>query len=337
MTTPRERHTATLLTDGRVLVAGGFQGRPHYGSLASSEIYDPLSETWASTGSMGTSRIEHTATRLLDGRVLVAGGFRQEIGMTQVLSSAEIYDPASGTWAPTGSMGTARFEHTATLLPDGRVLVAGGFKAGSIAGAEIYDPVSETWASTGSMGAARTRHSASLLSDGRVLVAGGAQYHPRYASLASAEIYDPVSETWASTGSMGSARSAHTASHLADGRVLVVGGWNYGHGFLASAEIYDPASRTWSPTDSMAKHRDFHTATILADGTVLVVGGSNGRGVLATAEVYASASGTWASAGKMVNARYLHTATPLLDGRVLVAGGNNPPVGYLASAEIANH
>ena len=149
LVTARFFHTATLLPNGKVLVAGGL----HDGStLASAELYDPASGTWTATGSLATARDHHTATLLPNGKVLVAGGFDGSVA----LASAELYDPASGTWTATGSLATARYGHTATLLPNGKVLVAGGLTdSGSLASAELYDPASGTWTATGSLATAR--------------------------------------------------------------------------------------------------------------------------------------------------------------------------------------
>jgi hypothetical protein len=273
-------HTATLLSDGRVLVSGGVSGS--FDGLASAEIYDPALGTWSLTGSMSTARFyAHTATLLSDGRVLVSGGFD---GSGNPVASAEIYDPALGTWSLTDSMSTVRYAHTATRLSDGRVLVSGGDNWSSVlASTEIYDPALGTWSSNDWMSTARTSHTATLLSDARVLVSGG---HSGSAFLASAEIYDPAVGTWSLTDSMSTARHYdHTATLLSDGRVLVSGGIN-GSAFLASAEIYDPALGTWSLAGSMSTARYTHTATRLSDGRVLVSGGFNFSGVLASAEIF---------------------------------------------------
>src|ERR1041385_641288 len=179
----------------------------------------------------------------------------------------------SGTWAATGSLGTARTLHTATLLPNGKVLVAGGNNYSGILGsAELYDPASGTWAATGSLGTARVFHTATLLPSGKVLVAGGA-HSSGY--LSSAELYDPGTGTWAATGSLGTAREFHTATLLPSGKVLVAGGGGTDGLPLPSAELYDPASGTWTTTGSLATGRFLHTETLLPNGKVLVTGGEN--------------------------------------------------------------
>jgi hypothetical protein len=192
MVTPRSNHTATLLADGRVLVAGG-GGK---GYLASAEVYDPASGTWTATGDMSVVRGDFTATLLTDGSVLVVGGLNHNGGGVE-WASAERYDPASGTWTPTGSMGEARYGHTATLLRDGRVLVAGGLNTslgginGPLATAELYDSSSASWSPTANLVEARGGATATTLSDGTVLVAGG--FDINGTALTTAELYDPGS------------------------------------------------------------------------------------------------------------------------------------------------
>jgi hypothetical protein len=227
MAKARDSHTATLLYDGRVLIAGG--------PYSSAELYDPAAGTFSPTGSMTTARSGHTATLLSDGRVLIAGGDGFD------LASAELYSPAAGTFSPTGSMTTARSGHTATLLADGRVLIAGGGGVFSNAyytdSAELYDPATGTFRPTGSMTRARSGHTATRLTDGRVLITAGR----RGSYLGSAELYDPATGTFSPTGSMATARESHTATLLADGRVLIVGGSVAGVGpATASAELYQP-------------------------------------------------------------------------------------------------
>ena len=182
-----------------------------------------------------------------------------------------------GSWVTTGSLNTGRYNHTATLLPSGQVLVAGGILSGP--SAELYDPVSGTWVTTGSLATGRDEHTATLLPSGQVLVAGG--YGAGY--LSSAELYDPASGSWSSTGSLAKARVEATATLLASGEVLVAG--TYG-GASTSAELYDPASGTWTSTGSLNTGRSSHTATLLPNGEVLAAGGFGSFGALTSAELY---------------------------------------------------
>jgi hypothetical protein len=272
--------TATLLSDGRVLITGGMTGG---GAVASAELYDPKTGTFSATGSMATSRYGHTATLLSDGRVLIAGGWN---GGGNV-ASAELYDPKSGIFSSTGSMATARYGHTATLLSDGRVLIAGGVNryGGYASSVELYDPKTGAFNSTGSMATARYGHTATLLSDGRVLIAGGVNRYGGYAS--SVELYDPKTGAFSATGSMTTARYGHTATLLSDGRVLIAGGVSGSGDAVASAEVYDPKTGAFNSTGSMATDRYDHTATLLSDGRALITGGKNGSGdAVASAEVY---------------------------------------------------
>jgi N-acetylneuraminic acid mutarotase len=209
--------------------------------------------------------------------VLVAGGF--DTGLDPV-GSAELYDPATGSWTLTGSLNTARYFHTATLLPNGMVLVAGGLACCTFisASAELYDPTSGTWTPTGSLNIARDSHTAILLPNGMVLVAGG--FDSTSNASASAELYDPASGTWTSAGNLNNARVYHTATFLPNGMVLVAGGRD-GPSFtpsdiLSSAELYDPASGSWTVTGSLNAVRAYHMATLLPNGMVLVAGGVSG-------------------------------------------------------------
>ena len=226
MATARGNHTATLLLNGKVLVAGGFN-RNTSSALASAELYDPAMGTWTAAGSPAIARNMHTATLLPNGKVLVTGGAPDAAGYSS-LSSAEVYDPVAGTWTTTASMSFARQAHSTTLLPDGRVLAAGGFSDGYfISSAEIYDPATAIWTATGSLGITRGIHTATLLPDGKVLVAGGnhnSLYEPT-AAQSSAELYDPATGIWTPTGSLNAARSTHTATLLPSGKVLVAGGY----------------------------------------------------------------------------------------------------------------
>jgi hypothetical protein len=348
MAAARQVHTATMLDDGRVLVAGGYGNRDE--QLASAELYDPVTSTFSLTGPLAEARGSHTATLLADGRVLIAGGGPASWlnASTEYLTSAELYDPTTGTFSPTGSMTTPRDGHTATALLDGRILMAGGNDLGDhgVASAELYDPETGTFTATGSMTTARGLHTATLLSDGRVLIVGGdpAAWTFTGPYLASAEVYDPATGTFTATGSMAEGRELHAATVLSDGRVLISGGVTESlhPTSLDSAELYDPTTGTFSPTGPMTGGRVFQTASLLSDGRVLIAGGlANGRvyannpTFLATAEIYDPATGTFAATGSMADMRSYHTATVLADGRVLVAAGAvDAGVTTLPSAEI---
>lgn len=264
----RERMTASLLADGRVLVAGGFDGTG--APIPRAELFDPATGAFTPTGSMVTGRAAHTATVLPDGRVLVAGG--EGAG-----ASAELYDPATGSFARTGPMATGRSSHTATLLDDGRVLVAGG--VGDIeptATAELYDPATGTFTATGSMATPREVHAAVRLADGHVLVAGGLGPGEQ-GQIAAAELYDPATGSFASTADLVRARNYLSMTLLGDGRVLVAGGFDQGE-VVAPSELYDPATGTFAPGPDLAEPGDAPTATLLLDGRVLVAGGYGERG-----------------------------------------------------------
>jgi hypothetical protein len=220
-----------------------------------------------------------------NGKVLVAGGYSG----TAILASAELYDPAAGTFTATGSMTVARRGLTATLLSNGKVLIAGGTSSGQIeASAELYDPAAGTFTATGSMTVGRYLHTSTLLGNGKVLIAGGGYPYT------SAELYDPAAGTFTATGSMTERMDSHTATLLGNGKVLMVGGWyitsdNYGEPIettLASAELFDPVAGTFTATGSMTMARWGHTATLLSNGKVLVAGGENDSGYLASAELY---------------------------------------------------
>ncbi len=323
----RTEHTAALLPDGTVLVAGGIEGGGAGVSASrSAELYDPTSGSWTSTGNMSGGRYGHTATLLTDATVLVAGGLNPKQRPSQ-LTSAELYDPASGMWTTTASLAVGRTFHTATRLVDGRVLVAGGSWLGSATDSvEIYDPASGSWTEAASLLTARGSHTAVLLRDGKVLVAGGS------GPLKSAEIYDPANNTWAPTGSMINERLGHTATLLPGGEVLVAGGAVDFYTFLSSAEIYDPASGNWRSTGSLALARRAHTATLLANSKVLVVAGDAKTPAGGTAEIYDPARGAWTLLGATFRpVRDFHTTTLLADGLVLVAGGHSGGTGVSSS------
>ena len=331
MQSARSRHTVTLLPNGTVLAAGGSSRTEHWDT---TEIFVPLTGSWTPAEPMGTRRLDHTATLLADGRVLVAGGRYYGSTSWVYLESAEKYDPGEDHWTPTGSMYEARHDHTATLLADGRVLVAGGYAADTYHNtAEIYDPKTGSWDHTGQMAYGVKDHTATLLRDGRVLRTGGTPS----TNYRSAEIFDPATEDWTLATSMAISRSLHTATLLADGRVLVVGGY-YRVGstsyYISTAEVYDPASNTWSGSGTLTHERARHTATLQPDGRVLVAGGVNNVAYISNSEVFDPSTSTWSDAGNLTLARLGHAATLLPDGRVLVAGGYASGATYLTSTNV---
>jgi len=295
----RAGHAATLLADGRVLVVGGHSPD---GDTTTAELWDPATRTFGPAGSLAQARrAYHTTTLMADGRVLVLGGFGPGPAGDDALASAETWDPASSTFSPTGSLAEARARHTATLLPDGRVLVVGGFGMGDdawLATAEVWDPATGIFGPTGSLAQARDSHTATLLPDGRVLIVGG--WDDGEDVLATAELWDPATGTFGPAGSLAQARANHTAMLLPDGGVVVVAGGEAKSDeldvFATEAEVWDPASDTFGPGGSLAQGRLFHADAPLPDGRVLVVGGwgdgtGEGEGVLASAEVWGPVGG----------------------------------------------
>ena len=317
MTVARAAHTATLLPDGRVLIAGGctLDGCEMEEDGASSELYDPRDRSFAKTGEMGTERVSHTATLLPNGKVLLAGGWDRD----GLLANAELYDPAVGAFYPTGRMFTHRASHTATLLRDGRVLIVGGYNGNqSVPNAEIYNPRTETFSRTGSMVTPRSAHAAALLPNGRVLVTGGSDLQEDV--VASAEIYDPGTGRFNRTDNMMVNRYKHAATRLQDGRILILGGSNADdfYGQYASAELFDPAAGTFAAVDDMNAERFKlpDAAATLSSGEVLV-GGDNKR-----AEIYDPGSKAFRNVhGSLGAARSFATVTTLSEGRALIAGG----------------
>jgi hypothetical protein len=282
--TARALHSATLLPDGRVLIAGGEQ--TGVDSLDTAELYDPTNGSTTTTGRMSISRQAHSATLLVTGRVLIAGGYSSALGA--FADTAELYDPQSRQFTSTGigPLGEARQLHTATPLPDGRVLIVGGYgNGGALSSAELYDPASGQFTPTGPLTTARLLHQATLLADGRVLVSGGAGAD--FCSLSSAEIYDPASSQFTVTGEMSQPRQLHTATRLVSGQVLLAGGFSSSQAspVLASAELYDPASGRFSTAGTLLHARQRHIAAALPDGAVLLAGGQDADGVL-EAELY---------------------------------------------------
>jgi N-acetylneuraminic acid mutarotase len=327
-----------VLDDGTVLVAGGAGGTG--APLARVARYDPDTDTWATTGNLLTARRLHSVTLLDDGKVLVVGG----TGVTSTqfpppgLAAAEVYDPVAGTWATTGNLHTGRWGHSATLLPDGSVLVAGGSAVRSsqsltaLRTAERWDPESGDWTEVDPMTDARSGHTAVLLPGGKVLVAGGSVPTGRNtdAALAYCELFDPE-DTWSPTGSMTVPRARHQAT-LAGTTVLATGGTAPGPGgdgtfdpfARATAEVYQQATGTWTATEAMPAGRELHRAVAVSANTILVVGGTDGvrdAAGFASALLYDVTAGTWDTATGLEDGRWSFAATALTGHKVLVTGG----------------
>jgi hypothetical protein len=324
MTVARYRQTATLLPTGKVLIAGGCDGT---NVLASAELYDPVAGTFTLTGSMVAARWTHTATLLPNGTVLIAGG-DDSIDGTNVLASAELYDPVAGTFTPTGTLAVARYFHTAVLLDNGDVLITGGYDGieNWFASAELYNLVAGKFTLTGTMTTPRGRHTATSLPSGKVLIAGGGNSTVLADGTASAELYDLDAGTFASTGTMTVARWDHTATSLSNGKVLIAGGEG-GANASTSAELYDPSVGTFAVTGTMTASRGDHSATLLPSGKVLIAGGVVLMGVsgydVDTAELYDPVAGTFTATGNMTVVGAADNATLLPNGKVLIAGGED--------------
>ncbi|MGD0573644.1 MAG: kelch repeat-containing protein [Sedimentisphaerales bacterium] len=303
-----------------------------------SVIHEAKAAYWVNTSPMTTARIYNTATLLPSGKVLVVGG-----GVTggpggynfHALSSAELYDPVTGTWTTTGAMNNPRIWHTATLLPNGKVLVTGGDNYnGVLSSAELYNPATGAWTTTGAMSFPRLHHTATLLPNGKVLVAGGSGPVGGDSGdwLFSAELYDPSTGTWTGTSKLNTERAWHTATLLSSGTVLVAGGYGGSPDHtLSSAELYDPATGAWTNTGSLNTGRCLHAATLLPNGQVLVAGSSAS---LTSTELYDPASGMWTVTGALNAGRATFPMTLLTNGKVLASGGEDSNQNAISSTEL---
>ncbi|WP_328616159.1 hypothetical protein OHS18_05415 [Amycolatopsis sp. NBC_00355] len=329
---------AVPLATGRVLLAGGTG--PDGAAVATTTLFDPTADSWASGPALGTARRGHTTTRLDDGRVLTAGGR----GPNAVLATAEVADPAASAWKPAAHLGVARHGHSATKLSGGRVLVAGGsgVRAGQDDGAltacEAFDPDTGSWAALPPMTDARTDHRAVLLQNGDVLVVGGAVPcgTGRRGQLAYCEVFDRAKQDWVVTGSLAQARTGHQATLLPDGTVLVTGGdavvapdGTFDPHGLATAERYHPKDGTWRAAAPMpGGGRTGHRALLLSSGVVLVTGGTGAPERTAgyrSALLYDPDQDTWTTVSGLLTGRSGHAVTELPDDRVLVAAGVGGP------------
>jgi hypothetical protein len=310
MTTDRRSARGVRLLDGRVLVT----------SSGTAELYDPTTDTWRATGQPQFGVIQDLVL-LQDGQVL---------GLDTGV--AFLYSPTMETWRTVEQRDVLgnRLSPSVSLLNDGRVLIAGGsYPSFTTNFASLFDPSTETFSATGSMSVSRSDHTGTILLDGTVLVAGGYAFAGMAsATRDSAEIYDPGTSTFTLIESrLSEPRSAHSATLLQDGRVLITGGINLS--ILSSVEIFNPGTLTFTLTGSLSTPRFATSANLLPCGVVLVAGGIIIAGFpptsSATAELYAPDSGIWSPAASMSTSRSFHAAALLLDGQVLVAGGTTEP------------
>jgi len=330
-------HTATLLQDGRVLVAGDTGV-----AELNAEIYDPATGAWTLTSPMSKDRPHNVAVLLADGRVLVLGG---EVAPWTPRNwfnydgTAEVFDPRANSWKATTSLPKLRAGFTATALPTGEVLVVGGYDDtdNSLATAELYDPATEQWRSAAQMRIARFWHAATSLPDGNVLITGGWYDDMYQEQVMETEIYDWKSGSWIDAG-MITGRAGHTATRLDDGRVIVAGGYTsdiHIGGFrlfwtLDTAEMFDPATRSWSPAGSIGTPRFGHLAAPLSTGGALMVQGTESfnqppavtYGPVVNAVSFSESSASWADLGVPSIETAATSVTRLNDGTLIFVGGN---------------
>jgi hypothetical protein len=308
----RVAHTATLLSNGEVLVAGGDNSSFGGGYLSSAELYNPSTGSWTFTGSMTTARQSHQAVLLPNGHVLVAGGNNA----SGTLASAELYNPSTGAWTATGSMITARFDFSLTLLPDGEVLAVQGTSA------ELYNPATGTWTATGSPTSSVGGPNAALLLNGQVLVIGESINTP-------SELYDPSTRAWSATGSTGTTMPNPITARLPNGDVLATGSFASGAASDSTAALYDPSTGQFTLEPGPCSCRGFNGA-LLQTGKVLVAGGFitvhrlpyNITESVNSAELWDPSTQAWTSTGNLNTSRGAESLTILSNGKALVAGGD---------------
>lgn len=289
MSETRTNHTATLLADGRVLVTGGGLtsdiGLPSgKGVVKSAAIFDPSTGQWSKTGDMLEARAGHRALALADGRVLVVGGATDQVGSAcnamypgctigKTIGTAEVFDPATGTFSAAGTMSHPRIAFAMTRLHDDKLLVMGGADdTTSLSSVDVFDPASASFAPTGSMIADRLYLSAATLGSGRVIAVGGKKAN--VTPLKTTEIYDPVAGTWTTAKFVDEVRTAAAMLTLSSGHVIAIGGYDqFKNASLKETLIYDEPNDAWSSIGALAQGRADPSATLLLDGRVLVVGG----------------------------------------------------------------
>jgi uncharacterized protein YjbI with pentapeptide repeats len=328
MITARRNHMVIALPNGKILVTGGAANADGTGSLASAELYDPVAHTFSSTvNTMSTSRVDHTVTLLLNGEVLVTGGYSDT---TNAQPSADLYFTANNVFNPvTAQMTTPRAEHAATLLANGKVLITGGNdnNGNTLASAEIFDPTANTFTATAQpMNSVRQAHHADLLPNGKVLISGGLDGNNN--ALASAEIYDPVAGTFTPTGNMTTARGNHSSALLYTGQILVAGGLTGpGTGLVltATAELYNPGTGTFTPTANMSVARGHYAGIVLDDGTDFISGGATLPAGI-NADIYNPVTQTFSVSGNFTAAQTGMREAVAPDGTVLLASGVNNAV-----------
>lgn len=303
-----------------------FSAPPIEQTSSGTDSTNPYLDCLSPALKMNAERAAHSATLLPDGKVLIAGGFREEGTQEIAIASAEIFDPTTNTFTPTSDMNEPRNGHTSTLLENGQVLIIGGWNQdGRTSTAELYNPQKGAFEYVGSLMAPRQGFTATLLKNGKVLIVGGDS--ARNTSQLTAELYDPATKSFAPTGMLNHARMAHTATLLRDGKVLLVGGTSGNDEILASAEVYDPETGTFTLTSDANIVRYKHTAVLLKDGNVLILGGSNAQdwmGKYSSAEIYNVKSNTFTKLPDMNRERFklADAAVLLADGNVLIGGGN---------------
>lgn len=323
----RDHFSIAILPTGKVMAVGSFND-----TIAEKipEIYDNNNPVWNTQTPLNTARkaatvtllpIEHTSN--CSTNVLVAGGE----GVSGILNTCELYNYKVDSVAYTGTLNTARTQHTANLLTSDEVLTAGGRNSGgALSSCELWNLTSGNWTNTGSMTTPRFDHTATQMKNGTVIVTGG-ENSGGYVN--TCESFN--GSTWSPAGTMNTARARHSAILLLNGNLLVIGGETAAGTYTATCEIWNGTN--WTATGSLSTARSLHTATLLQSGKVLVIGGRNSGGALSSCEIYDPVAGTWSPETPLTTARYAHNASLLYSGLLLVSGGYTGSA-YLNSCEI---